>query len=149
MAVEIRAAGEAEEDQVLATYEWLFEPPGGRPPSWDLERAGAAFREAVGGPDSVVLVAEDGGRLVGLCTAYLDLHSVRFGKRCWVEDLAVDPQRRSEGIGAALLAAARDWARGRGASHLELDTGEQRSEARRFYEREGAARRSLSYGWEL
>jgi GNAT superfamily N-acetyltransferase len=90
-----------------------------------------------------------GGRLIGLCTAYLDLHSVRFGIRCWVEDLVVAPDRRSEGIGAALLARAREWAAGRGASHLELDTGHARADAQRFYGRQGEAHTGVSYSWQL
>ena len=71
-------------------------------------------------------IERDDGAIVGFCTAYLDLLSVRYGLRCWVEDLAVDPDRRSRGIGAALLAAAREWAAARGASHLELDSAEAR-----------------------
>ena len=76
-------------------------------------------------------------RWSGLCCVFLDIASVRFGQRAWVEDLAVDPERRSEGIGKALLDAAKEWARERGASHLELDSGVDRADAHRFYEREG------------
>jgi GNAT superfamily N-acetyltransferase len=145
----IREAGSEELDSALEMYEWLFESPGRRPPGWDRSRASAALRSAIEAEDSAVLVAELDGDLVGLCTAYLELNSVRFGQRCWVEDLAVDPARRSQGIGARLLGAARDWARGRGATHLELDTAESRVDAQRFYEREGAVNRSISYAWEL
>ena len=41
------------------------------------------------------------------------------------------------------------WARDRGATHLELDSAESRVDAHRFYEREGAGYRSVSFGWEL
>jgi GNAT superfamily N-acetyltransferase len=145
----IRPARDAELDAVLDMYEWLFEPPGSRPNAWDPERAGGALAEALRSELSNVFVAERDGRLIGVCTAYLDLHSVRFGPRCWVEDLAVDPAHRSEGIGAALLAEARSWAGERGATHLELDTAEARRDAQRFYEREGADHRSISYTWQL
>ena len=40
-------------------------------------------------------------------------------------------------------------ARERGATHLELDSAEARTDAHRFYEREGAAHRSISFGWDL
>jgi GNAT superfamily N-acetyltransferase len=96
-----------------------------------------------------VLVAERDDRLVGVCTAYLDLDSVRFGLRCWVEDLAVRRDSRSAGVGAALLAEARRWAKRAGATHLELDTAESRTDARRFYERERPSWRSISYAWRL
>jgi GNAT superfamily N-acetyltransferase len=150
MAVEIRAALPGEERSIVPLYEWLFEPPGSRPDAWDERRAAVALRQAIESHDACVLVAEEARRtLVGLCTGYLDLHSVRYGFRAWVEDLAVAPDRRSRGIGALLLSAARDWARERGATHLELDSAEARTDAHRFYEREGAAHRSLSFGWEL
>ena len=103
-------------------YEWLFAPPGSVPPRWDPERARAAIAEAIEDQTAAVLVAEHRGELLGLCTAYLELNSVRFGPRCWVEDLAVSPEHRSQGVGKALLDAAKDWARERGATHLELDS---------------------------
>jgi GNAT superfamily N-acetyltransferase len=134
---------------ILPKYEWLFDPPGYRPAGWNEERAAAALAEAIESDVSAVLVAEDGDRAVGFCTAYLELNSVRFGMRCWIEDLAVDPARRSERIGGALLDAAEDWARKRGATHLELDTGLARADAQRFYERRDPAAKGFSYSWPL
>ena len=134
----------------MPLYEWLFAPPGSKPASWDERRAAVALREAIDSHDAVVLVAEaEGGALVGFLTGYQDLHSVRFGYRAWIEDFAVHPERRSRGIGKALLDAAKGWARERGATHLELDSAEPRVDAHRFYEREGAAYRSISFGWPL
>ncbi len=97
MEVEIRAATPGEEREIVAMYEWLFAPPGVKPDAWDEKRAAVALREAIESHDSAVLVAEGGGHLVGFLTAYLDLHSVRFGHRVWVEDFAVHPDRRSVG----------------------------------------------------
>jgi GNAT superfamily N-acetyltransferase len=166
MEIEVRAAVPGEEHRIVGLYEWLFAPPGSRPATWDERRATIALRQAIDSHDACVLVAaeawdsadpatsggeaeEGGGTFVGFCTAYQDLHSVRFGYRAWVEDLAVDPAHRSRGIGARLLAAAREWARERGATHLELDSADARMDAHRFYEREGAGYRSVSFGWEL
>ena len=66
-----------------------------------------------------------------------------------IEELAVDPEMRSRGIGSRLLVAAKDWARERGASHLKLDSALTRTDAHRFYEREGLIGRSYSYDYEL
>jgi GNAT superfamily N-acetyltransferase len=149
MATTIRTATSGEEKQVLAMYEWLFAPPGSTPSQWDPDSARSRLREAISSPRSAVLVAEGGGVLIAFCTAYLELNSVRFGQRCWIEDFAVDPERRSQGVGAALLSAAREWAAGAGATHLELDSGLARADAHRFYEREGGTRQSFTFGWEL
>jgi GNAT superfamily N-acetyltransferase len=148
-AIEIRPATPGERDAVLDAYEWLFAPPGVTPPGWSREAAGRRLDDTLAAEDAVLLAAFEGRGLVGICSAYLDLRSVRFGERCWVEDLAVDPGRRSRGIGGRLLAAAREWGRGRGATHLELDSGEARRDAHRFYERERPAWRSLQYTWLL
>jgi GNAT superfamily N-acetyltransferase len=146
---EVREARAEETERVLGMYEWLFAPPGSLPPAWDPVRAEEALAEAIEGETSTVLVAERRGELLGFATVYLDLTSVRFGLRCWVEDLAVGPEHRSHGVGRALLDAAKQWARERGATHLELDSGEARTEAHRFYDREQPAWKSLQYTWTL
>ena len=145
----VREAVPAEVERVLGMYEWLFAPPGSVPPRWDAERARAAIADAIADQEAAVLVAEHRGELLGLCTAYLDLNSVRFGPRCWVEDLAVSPEHRSQGVGKDLLDAAKDWARERGATHLELDSADARADAHRFYEREAPSWRSVCFAWEL
>jgi GNAT superfamily N-acetyltransferase len=147
--VEVRSARLKEADELLGCYEWLFAPPGTKPEHWNPVWAAAALAEAIDSAGSTIFVATDGsgGPIIGFCTAYLDLLSVRYGLRCWVEDLAVDPIHRSRGIGAKLLAAARYWAADSGASHLELDSGDARPDAHRFYDREGANVHSRSFGW--
>ena len=145
----VREAMAAEVERVLGMYEWLFAPPGSVPPRWDADHARSAIAQAIEDPEAAVLVAEHRGELLGLCTAYLDMNSVRFGPRCWAEDLAVSPDYRSQGVGKALLDAAKAWARERGATHLELDSAESRVDAHRFYEREGPSWRSVSFAWEL
>jgi GNAT superfamily N-acetyltransferase len=147
--VAVRAAVPGEEQAVLECYRWLFEAPGRTPPSWDTEGPRERLASAIAGEDSEILLALDSDQITGLCSAYIDLDSVRFGRRCWIEDLAVDPERRSQGIGKALLDAAKDWARQRGATHLELDTGLARTDAQRFYEREKPATTGYSYSWVL
>lgn len=54
--------------------------------------------------------------------------------------LVVDESVRSTGVGAALLAAAEDWARAQGFSTMRLRSNVIRERAHRFYEREGYRR---------
>jgi GNAT superfamily N-acetyltransferase len=150
MSFQVRAADADEAEAIVALYEWLFAPPGSKPEAWEEGRAVVALRQAIDSHDSAVLVAErEDGALIGFVTGYQDLHSVRYGYRVWVEDLAVDPEERSKGVGKALLDAAKSWARERGATHLELDSALARTDAHRFYDREGAEYRSFSFGWTL
>ncbi|PZS33812.1 MAG: GNAT family N-acetyltransferase [Pseudonocardiales bacterium] len=145
----VRPAGTGDIAGVVAAYEWLFAPPGARPGSWDVQVAGARLIEALSDDRSGVLIAQRGQGLVGFCTLYLDIVSVRFGLRCWLEDLAVHPAQRSTGVGAALLGQAKRWANARGATHLELDSAVTRTDAHRFYERHDPAGRSLCYSWPV
>ena len=147
--MEIRPARSDEVTTVRDAYQWLFDPPGSRPPMWDAAAAAERLEAAIGGDHAEVLVADVEGRVAGFCTVYDEFDSVRFGHRAWVEDLAVDPEGRSQGVGKALLDAAKDWARERGASHLELDSADTRADAHRFYNREQPSWTSVSFGWVL
>jgi GNAT superfamily N-acetyltransferase len=147
--VTIRAARPEEAEWVVPAYEWLFAPPGSRPAGWDHAKAVERLRVAAADDGSEVLVADRAGEIAGVCTVYLDIDSVRFGRRAWVEDIAVHPEARSLRIGKRLLDAAKDWGRARGASHLELDSGDAREDAHRFYEREAPTSRSRNFGWDL
>lgn len=151
MPFSIRDATTVDIPQIIDAYQWLFRSPGGVPPDWDEERAKESIVETIEAPDSVFYVAISSGdaKIVGICSAYLDLNSVRYGRRCWVEDLAVDPEMRSKGLGRELLSEVKRWAAGRGASHLELDTGEARTEAQKFYEQLAPDQRTVAYGWNL
>ncbi len=135
--VEIRPATPADEEAVLALMEQLFEAPGARPSYYTAERGRAGFRWAVHSQNADILLALDAARIVGLASVYADILSIRYGPRCWLQDLVVDSARRSGGAGRALLDAATEWAREHGCTHLELGSGAARVDAHRFYRREG------------
>jgi GNAT superfamily N-acetyltransferase len=147
--VQIRPARHDEIDQLIAAYEWLFAPPGSRPPMWDEPAARSRLAAVIDSDRAEVFVADVDGRVAGFVTVYDDMDSVRFGRRAWVEDLAVDAGQRSQGLGKALLDEAKDWARSKDASHLELDSSEARPDAHRFYDREDPTWRSICFGWVL
>ncbi|NEA31683.1 GNAT family N-acetyltransferase [Streptomyces sp. SID13031] len=144
----VRVAVTADIPQLVDAYSWLSEPPGAKPAGWDPIVAADRLKRTIAGPDTGVLVVVEGATVIGFCTTYLDLESVRLGQRCWVEDLAVVPGRCSDGIGAALLSAARIWARASGATHLELDSSTARAEAHRSYNRHEPASHSVNFGWQ-
>ncbi len=58
-------------------------------------------------------------------------------RKLYVDDLVVDDDARSGGVGSALLDHLVDRARTLGCHSLELDSGHQRVDAHRFYLREG------------
>lgn len=147
--VTIRLATATDEVAVLDLLEQLFEPPGRTPVDYTRERARAHFRKYLAHADAGVLLAEGGGQAVGLASVYVDIPSMRYGLRCWVEDLVVDKSQRGRGVGRRLLDAATAWARDHGCSHLELDSGMGRKDAHRFYLAQGMTQSGLSFSRQI
>ena len=94
----------------------------------DLLAAQLRFREST---NLDVLVAENQGEIIGFLV--LSYVSALTGLRAWIDDIAVDPSRRRQGIGQALVEAAIQRASRRGATHLFMDTGRGSPEVQRFY----------------
>lgn len=63
--------------------------------------------------------------------------NLAWGRFLYVDDLVTLPRHRSKGYGAKLLAWLKAHAAAEGCLQLHLDSGAQRKEAHRFYEREG------------
>ena len=59
---------------------------------------------------------------------------------CYLAELYVVPERRGQGVGRALMLAAIELARERGAAYMDLNTGEQDVAARALYESLGFSR---------
>jgi GNAT superfamily N-acetyltransferase len=85
----------------------------------------------------VALVAEAGGRVVGMVTGQLVVSTSEGGGSVLVEDLVVSASERRRGIGRALLRAVESWAAARGATRLQLLADRENAAALRFYERMG------------
>jgi GNAT superfamily N-acetyltransferase len=66
-------------------------------------------------------------------------------RKLYVDDLVTLSSKRSQGVGARLLAELLDRARMTGCRILDLDSGVQRGDAHRFYVREGLTIRSFHF----
>ncbi|MGC4810310.1 GNAT family N-acetyltransferase [Micromonospora sp. DT228] len=148
MTIHVRRLRRGAEAEFVSGLEWLFAPPGRRPADWDRDRAVERTARVLDHEDAALFAArsqED--QVVGVASVYLDILSVRFGRRASIEDLAVHPEWRSRGVGSSLLAAARAWAHDQGADYVFLESGLARTEAHRFYLREGATHAAAAFRW--
>lgn len=93
---------------------------------------------------AAVFVAEADGRVVGRLSVARDQHPASPH----VADLGlmVAADRRGQGVGRALLAAAVDWAREAGVTKLELHVFPWNEPAIRLYERFGFEREGVRRG---
>jgi ribosomal protein S18 acetylase RimI-like enzyme len=100
-----------------------------------------AFERLSGDPNIGLVVAEEGGKVVGcLQLCILPGLSSQGASRGLIEDVRVASHRRSRGIGEQLVQWALGEARVRGCRLVELLTHHTRVDAQRFYERLGFAR---------
>lgn len=99
----------------------------------DAER----MRRLVADRDVVLLVARDGKRIVGTTTVIV--YTTPFWIKARLDEVVVDESARSQGVGEALVKAALDVGRERGAQVAELQSGRGpgREAAHRLYERIG------------
>ncbi|MET0245442.1 MAG: GNAT family acetyltransferase [Sphingomonas sp.] len=105
----------------------------------------ADFARAVAGAESAVLVMRGSGSGVdGTEDAILGSVMVGFdGHRGWIYYLAVAPGRQRGGIGRALMGAAEEWLRTRGAPKIQLMVREDNVAALGFYEALGLERQKV------
>ena len=65
------------------------------------------------------------------------IENTHAGRKLYVDDLVTDAARRSQGVGRALLGYVEQEARSRDCDSLTLDSGTHRTQAHKFYFREG------------
>jgi len=86
----------------------------------------------------VTLIAQSAERRVGFLLLLDELpDEVTALPQGFVAYMAVEPECRGSGVGAALLAAAEDEARRRGLPYIAMMVTEENAGARRLYERGG------------
>jgi GNAT superfamily N-acetyltransferase len=88
------------------------------------------------GAQFTALVAEGGGRIIGMLT-YSPIYLTALAGRVFsVQDLFVEPDHRKGGVGHALLARLSAIAMGQGIPLIQLNVHEENA-ARPFYDRAG------------
>jgi len=80
-------------------------------------------------------VAEQTGRVIGMCSAQIVVSTAEGGPVAWVEDVVVSPDQRGRGIGRLLLGAVTTWAKRRGITRLQLLADRENEAALGFYRR--------------
>lgn len=85
------------------------------------------------------LLAIEAGRLVGFAALSFLWTLEHGGWAAWLDELYVVPERRGDGVGARLLAAAVDLARAIGAKAVDLEIEADHQRAAGLYRRHGFA----------
>jgi GNAT superfamily N-acetyltransferase len=112
--------------------------PGGDAPGVLPEAADAAlwaaFEAIDADPRNELIVADDGGAVVGTCQlTFTPSPSRRGAERMTIEAVRVRRDQRGRGVGRAMMGWALDRARERGCGLAQLTTDKRRTDAQRFY----------------
>lgn len=112
----------------------------------DLAPYRTAFAAIDADPAHLLVVAEHDGAVVGTLQLTVLPGLARGGAlRAQVEAVRVHAERRSSGLGAAMLGWSVDEARRRGCALVQLTTDKARTDAHRFYERLGFTASHVGY----
>lgn len=122
--VEVQPATATDRDAIVALWRSCGLVVPHNPPEGD-------FQQALGKPNSDILVAHDGDLITGAVMVGHD------GHRGWLYYLAVDPGSQRQGVGGALVTAAENWLRDRGIRKVQLMVRETNGGVLEFYRRIG------------
>lgn len=90
--------------------------------------------------ESTVLLARLEGQWVGFCQVYRGFSSIACARTAILNDLYVDVDHRSAGVGRVLVTHVIEMARQERAAHVVLETAETNSRAQALYEKLGFER---------
>lgn len=95
------------------------------------------FERVFAHPAYHTLVAESGGRVIGMAGLETGLYYEMDGGYARISAFVVTPDYRRRGVGVALIRAAERRASEAGADHIFLNSGRHRPGAHSFYEDSG------------
>jgi len=95
------------------------------------------------------LVAEQGGRLVGLAHAILHRSTTRLQDVCYLQDLFTAPAARRSGVGRQLIEGVYELARAAGCSRVYWQTMADNAAGRALYDRMAVHKGFIVYAHEL
>lgn len=104
--------------QILPLFEEIMREHGVAPPG--RERLSNSVTKILSSPQRLLLVADEDGKLVGMCTLTFSDTAWSEAPMCELQDIVVTRSRRRRGIGRGLVRTAEELARRRGCSRFFL-----------------------------
>ena len=158
MDISVRHATSADADAlgelgaILVRTHYGYDPQRFMNPGPRIERGYGRFLVSqVDRDDAIVLVAERGGQVVGYVYATLEERSWReLRDACgYIDDIVVRDTARRGGVATALMGAAMEWMRSRGAPRVLLWSATPNEMAQQLFSRLGFRRTMVEMTREL
>lgn len=133
--IRIRSAATTDLDALVALLKVLFSIEADFAVDPQLQRQG--LQQMLAQERGCILVAEDQGRVVGMCTGQVVISTAEGGPALLVEDVVVHDDWRGKGVGRRLMAGLEQWAARQGIQRLQLLADLENKPAFDFYDRLG------------
>lgn len=128
--LQIRRAAAADADAIARLLDQLGYPT-------EIADVPRRLDQLVSHHRGAVLLADRGGKVIGLATVHVLSVLNRRRDVAWLTALVVDESVRGSGVGRRLVNAVEDFARQAGCERLSVTTHEDRTGAQTFYVRVG------------
>jgi GNAT superfamily N-acetyltransferase len=143
----VRMATLSDQDSVLELFNEFSEFLGSDDRCLDTSEA--IYREMINRDDTFIFVAEEGANLLGLVTLYL-IPNVRHGwHRGHIEDMFVSESARKSGVAQLLFEEVKNYCKEIGVKVIKLDSGNELTDAHRFYEKQGGKSTERFFRFDL
>ena len=141
MAITIRTAATGDLPAVRRLLAHLHDPP------TEVAWSTSLWSRIVGDPNRTILLAESRDEHPVGTADLLLVPNLTHGGAAWaaVENVVVDPEWRSRGVGRALMRHAVGVAEAAGCHKVQLASSVERTGAHRFYERTGFSPEAVGY----
>jgi ribosomal protein S18 acetylase RimI-like enzyme len=99
----------------------------------DAARQRTGLKQLMNKDRAVILIAESGGEVVGMCTVQTEISTAEGGPAGVLEDMIVTTRFRRQGIGQTLIESAEKWAEEHDLTRLQLLAESGNEAALKFY----------------
>jgi GNAT superfamily N-acetyltransferase len=141
--IEYRSASGADIPQLVPLLAEIMRHHGVSLPPKD--RMQATLQAILSSPNHLLVVAQAGERLIGMCSLIISYSTWSSSLVCELQDVVVTEIRRREHIGRGLVQAAESLARARGCSRVFLLTEVWNLDAHAFYRSLGLVEKTCLY----
>lgn len=133
MDIIFRPAGSEDVHQLCALLGDLFSLESDFEPDQRKQARGLELLISDSSGNSVVLVAESRGEVLGMCSVQTLISTAEGGPVGFIEDVVVRKDRRRNGIGTRLLSEVLKWCKAKGLSRVQLLADKDNGNALKFY----------------
>lgn len=133
MSVHIESANAQDVDALVELLNILFSIEQDFKPDEAAQRKGLQLLLNAPNQGHIFVARHPQAGVVGMVSAQLVISTAMGAPSAWIEDMVLRDEFRGQGLGKALLDAAADWAKSKGAKRIQLVADADNAPALGFY----------------